>query len=188
VFGVGDSTAALAFGNSNSFSFSTQQQPLWRRTSDGSNIFSIISDSAARDYTRAAFGFEDTNETAPFQRLVTLVVWPQRQSYPRSCNQPSASAFSTIMRSNDAAARTYSLNFSFSYGAACSSSNIVSFSFGLSCSFSDDCKCSLAAAALHSGGSSEQLSPRLTFQRQLGESYSSSLYLSSCSGGDFKAT
>ena len=73
MFGVDDSTAALAFGNSNSFSFSVQQQPLWSRTSDGSNIFGI-SDSAAREYTRAAFGFEDINETAPFQRPVALVV------------------------------------------------------------------------------------------------------------------
>jgi len=38
MFGVGNSTAALAFYNSNSFSFNVQQQPLWRRASNGSNI------------------------------------------------------------------------------------------------------------------------------------------------------
>jgi hypothetical protein len=43
MFGVGDSTAALAFGNSNSFSFSVQQQPLWRHASDGSNTFGCSS-------------------------------------------------------------------------------------------------------------------------------------------------
>ena len=39
MFGIGDNTAALAFGDINSVSFSVQQQPLWRRASDGSNIF-----------------------------------------------------------------------------------------------------------------------------------------------------
>ncbi len=39
MFGIGDNTAALAFGDINSVSFSVQQQPLRRRASDGSNIF-----------------------------------------------------------------------------------------------------------------------------------------------------
>ncbi len=46
MFGVGNSIAALVFGNSNSFSFSVQQQPLWRRASDGSNIFGFSSQRA----------------------------------------------------------------------------------------------------------------------------------------------
>ncbi len=68
------------------------------------------------------------------------------------------------------------LSFSFSYGATCSSSSIVSFSVGRSFSFSDAYTCSLAATALHSSGSGEQLSPQLMLGQRLGESHSSSLY------------
>lgn len=77
-------------------------------------------------------------------------------------------------------------SFSFNYGAACSSSNVGSFGFGCSFRFSDACTCSLAATALHSSGSSEQLSRRLMFRRQPGESHSSSLHLCLRSEGDLQ--
>jgi hypothetical protein len=78
------------------------------------------------------------------------------------------------------------LSFNFSCSAACKSNSIVGFGFGCSFSFSDACMCSLATATLHNSGNSEQLSPRLTLRRQLGESYNGSLYLYSCSEGQLQ--
>jgi hypothetical protein len=47
MFGVGDrGTSIWPFGSSDSFSFSVQQQPLWRRASNGSNIFGFGSQRA----------------------------------------------------------------------------------------------------------------------------------------------
>ena len=77
------------------------------------------------------------------------------------------------------------LSFNFSCSAACKSSSIVGCGFGCSFSFSDACMCSLATSTL-SSGNSEQLSPRLTLRRQLGESYNGSLYLYSCSEGQLQ--
>ena len=102
-----------------------------------------------------------------------------QQQQPRPRRQRSASLLEAAMQQYE----RIQLSFSFSYSAARKSSSIDSFGFGCSLDFSDACICPLARATLHCSRNSEQLSPRLTLRRRLGESYNSSLYLFSCIKG-----